>query len=204
MGAIKPIQTPAWQECQDDLMRHAESAGIPRDTPCEQTHHRADANWVIQGSPNWTGKWNQQWYGVKRFFEYLETQVLQDAHTRACCPSTAVTRRVATVAAHVYKPTACCGALAAWPVPKRPCLSLRRFMPQGVAWQRTQLESLPGLCLHDLMCLPIDRLPVFFEHMAHDDSLTRPCTSRAASLAFVVRGNSHPFEIPVRCGCWGT
>ena len=31
-GAIKPMQTPAWQECQDDLMRHAEAAGIPRDT----------------------------------------------------------------------------------------------------------------------------------------------------------------------------
>jgi excinuclease ABC subunit A len=32
-GAIKPMQTPAWKECQDDLMRHAETAGIPRDTP---------------------------------------------------------------------------------------------------------------------------------------------------------------------------
>ena len=28
-GAVKPMQTPAWQECQDDLMRHAEAAGIP-------------------------------------------------------------------------------------------------------------------------------------------------------------------------------
>jgi excinuclease ABC subunit A len=32
-GAIKTIQTPAWKEAQDDLMRHAEAAGIPRDTP---------------------------------------------------------------------------------------------------------------------------------------------------------------------------
>ena len=32
-GAIKTIQTPAWKECQDDLMRHAEAEGIPRDTP---------------------------------------------------------------------------------------------------------------------------------------------------------------------------
>ena len=32
-GAIKTIQTPAWSEAQDDLMRHAEAAGIPRDTP---------------------------------------------------------------------------------------------------------------------------------------------------------------------------
>jgi excinuclease ABC subunit A len=72
-GAIKPMQTPAWKECQDDLMRHAETAGIPRDTPWnkltpEQQH------WVINGSPNWNGKWNQQWYGVKRFFEYLESK----------------------------------------------------------------------------------------------------------------------------------
>ena len=35
-GAIKPIQTPAYQECQDDLMRHAEAAGIPRDLPWAQ------------------------------------------------------------------------------------------------------------------------------------------------------------------------
>ena len=35
-GAIKPIQTPAWKECQQDLMRHAAAAGIPRDTPWAQ------------------------------------------------------------------------------------------------------------------------------------------------------------------------
>ncbi len=73
-GAIKPMQTPAWQECQDDLMRHAETAGIPRDTPWykltpEQKH------WVIHGTPNYReGNWNKQWYGVRRFFEYLESK----------------------------------------------------------------------------------------------------------------------------------
>ena len=72
-GAIKTIQTPAWSECQDDLMRHAEKAGIPRDTPWNKlTPEQQD--WVIQGSPNWNGKWNQQWYGIKRFFEYLESK----------------------------------------------------------------------------------------------------------------------------------
>ena len=55
-------------------MRHAESAGIPRDTPwykltAEQKH------WVIHGTPNYReGNWNRQWYGVKRFFEYLESK----------------------------------------------------------------------------------------------------------------------------------
>jgi excinuclease ABC subunit A len=28
----------------------------------------------LNGSPNWNGKWNQQWYGIKRFFEYLESK----------------------------------------------------------------------------------------------------------------------------------
>ena len=72
-GAIKPIQTPAWKECQDDLMRHAEAAGIPRDTPWAKLTPE-QKEWVIEGSPHWKGKWNQQWYGVKRFFAYLESK----------------------------------------------------------------------------------------------------------------------------------
>ena len=29
---------------------------------------------MIEGAPNWNGKWNQQWYGIKRFFGYLESK----------------------------------------------------------------------------------------------------------------------------------
>ncbi len=38
----------------------------------------------------------------------------------------------------------------------------RRFLPSGTAWTREQLDALPGLCLHDLMLLPIERLRRFF------------------------------------------
>src|SRR5690606_7423275 len=72
-GAIKTIQTPAWKEAQDDLMRHAEAAGIPRDTPWNKLTPEQQG-WVIEGSPHWKGKWNQQWYGVRRFFGYLESK----------------------------------------------------------------------------------------------------------------------------------
>ncbi|MES2584960.1 MAG: excinuclease ABC subunit A, partial [Pseudomonadota bacterium] len=72
-GAVKPMQTPAWQECQDDLMRHAEVAGIPRDTPWYKLTPEQQG-WVINGSPNWNGKWNQHWFGINRFFAYLETK----------------------------------------------------------------------------------------------------------------------------------
>ncbi|MEG1736373.1 MAG: excinuclease ABC subunit A, partial [Comamonas sp.] len=72
-GAIKPIQTPAWKEIQDDLMRHSEAEGIPRDTSWAKLT-QAQKDWVIEGSPNWNGKWTQTWYGIRRYFEYLESK----------------------------------------------------------------------------------------------------------------------------------
>eukprot|EP01137_Pigoraptor_chileana_P016447 Opistho-2@5880 len=69
-GAIKTLSTPAWKDSQEDLLRYAGDAGIPRDTPWSQLS-QAQRDWVINGSPSWTGNWNKQWYGVKRFFEYL-------------------------------------------------------------------------------------------------------------------------------------
>ncbi|NBW54914.1 MAG: hypothetical protein EBR42_06375, partial [Betaproteobacteria bacterium] len=39
------------------------------------------------------------------------------------------------------------------------------FLPTGVQWTRSQVESLPGLCLYDMMLLPIERLRQFFDHM---------------------------------------
>ena len=72
-GAIKPMQTPAWKDSQDDLLKYAGEAGIPRDTPWKELSP-AQREWVIGGTPNWNGNWNKQWYGVKRFFEYLESK----------------------------------------------------------------------------------------------------------------------------------
>ena len=67
-GAIKPIQTPAWKDCQDDLLKYGGEAGIPRDTAWNMLSE-AQRDWVINGTPNWKGNWNKQWYGVKRFFD---------------------------------------------------------------------------------------------------------------------------------------
>ncbi|HEY2977651.1 MAG TPA: excinuclease ABC subunit A, partial [Burkholderiaceae bacterium] len=49
-GAIKPLQTPAWKECQDDLIKYAGEAGIPRDTAWNQLA-QSQRDWVIEGSP---------------------------------------------------------------------------------------------------------------------------------------------------------
>jgi excinuclease ABC subunit A len=68
---------------------YAGDAGIPRDTAWNQLTP-AQRDWVIEGSPNWNGNWNKQWYGVRRFFEYLESKAYK-MHIRVLCPSTAAT-----------------------------------------------------------------------------------------------------------------
>ena len=163
-GAIKTIQTPAWKEAQDDLMRHAEAAGIPRDTPWNKLTDD-QKKWVIGGAPGYKdGQWSKQWYGIKRFFEYLESKAYK-MHIRVL---------LSKYRSYTPCPT-CAGARLKtesllWRIGRKEDADAvlepgKRFMPEGVQWSREQLEALPGLCLHDLMLLPIDRLRAFFARM---------------------------------------
>ncbi|HWH74514.1 MAG TPA: excinuclease ABC subunit A, partial [Methylibium sp.] len=141
-GAIKPLQTPAWKECQDDLLNYAGEAGIPRDTAWSQLS-QAQRDWVIEGTPNWKGNWNKQWYGIRRFFEYLESKAYK-MHIRVLlskyrsyteCP-TCRGARLKTEAL-LWRLGDKKGADAVLP-------PAQRFMPVGVAWSREQLEAFPG------------------------------------------------------------
>ncbi len=191
-GAIKPMQTPAWKDCQDDLVKYAGEAGIPRDTPWSQLTP-AQRDWVIEGTPSWSGNWNKQWYGVRRFFEYLESKAYKMhirvllSKYRSYTPCTACGGARLKLEALLWRiggtghPRSASGAppqagdagAPAEPDARRPLEVLdpsARFMPVGVQWTREQLEALPGLSLHDLMQLSIERLRRFF------DSLTLPST----------------------------
>jgi excinuclease ABC subunit A len=159
-GAIKPMQTPAWKECQDDLMRHAEAAGIPRDTPYYKltAEHQ---HWVINGSPNWNGKWNQHWFGVKRFFEYLETKSYK-MHIRVLLSKYRSYTTCETCNGARLKTDSLIWRIGSKPDADAVLSPSKRFLPSGTKWSREQLEALPGLCLHDLMLLSIDKLRLFF------------------------------------------
>jgi excinuclease ABC subunit A len=163
-GAIKTIQTPAWSEAQEDLMRHAEAAGIPRDTPWYKLTPEQQG-WVINGTPGYKdGNWNKQWYGIKRFFVYLESKAYK-MHIRVLLSKY-----------RSYTPCEACGGARLktdsllWRIGGKDDADAvlepqRRFMPVGTSWTREQLEALPGLCLHDLMLMPIDRLRRFFDRV---------------------------------------
>ncbi|BDT71143.1 UvrABC system protein A [Comamonadaceae bacterium OS-4] len=165
-GAVKPMQTPAWQECQDDLMRHAEASGIPRDTPwykltAEQKH------WVLKGSPNWNGKWNQHWFGVDRFFEYLETKAYK-MHIRVLLSKYRSYTTCPTCNGSRLKTESLLWRIGTKEQADMALDPAKRFMPKGVKWSREQLEALPGLSLHDFMLMPLDRLKRFFDALQSD------------------------------------
>ena len=163
-GAVKPIQTPAWADCQADLLKYAGEAGIPRDTAWSQLS-QAQRDWVIEGTPHWAGNFNKQWYGVRRFFGYLESKAYK-MHIRVLLSKY-----------RSYTPCHVCGGARLkleallWRLGSKADadgvqLPAKRFLPVGAAWSRDQLEALPGLSLHDLMMLPIQRLKSFFDGLS--------------------------------------
>ncbi len=163
-GAIKTMQTPAWKEAQDDLMRHAEAAGIPRDTPWYKLTPEQQG-WVINGSPSWNGKWNQHWFGIKRFFAYLESKAYK-MHIRVLLSKYRSYTPCETCGGARLKTDALLWRLGSKEAADAVLQPAQRFMPVGVDWRRDQLEAMPGLCVHDLMRLPIDRLRQFFTGLA--------------------------------------
>ncbi len=169
-GAIKPMQTPAWQECQDDLVKYAGQAGIPRDTAWSQLSP-AQRDWVIEGDPAWSGNWSKQWYGVRRFFGYLESKAYKMhirvllSKYRSYTPCQACGGARLKTEALLWRLGTKTDADAVLATSEGPggTAPYRRFMPVGVDWTPAQLEALPGLGLHDLMQLPLHRIRRFFD-----------------------------------------
>jgi excinuclease ABC subunit A len=156
-GAIKPWQTKSYAECQQDLEKFAQLRGIALDTPWRELPAEA-RRWVIEGEGSWTRK---VWYGLKRFFAWLETRAYR-MHVR-----------VLLSRYRAYTPcTACEGArlkgeallwrLGSRELAARTLGGAPRFRPVGVEWGAARAEELPGLSLHDLMLLPVERCREFF------------------------------------------
>jgi excinuclease ABC subunit A len=75
-GAVRPWQTPSFKECQDDLAKYAKKRGLPMDTPWRELRAQQRA-WVLAGDDGWVSwkkSWPGKWYGVGRFFKWLESK----------------------------------------------------------------------------------------------------------------------------------
>lgn len=75
-GAIRPWQSGESQQCQTELEQFARARGIPLDVPWAALPEAA-RRWVIEGDPEWVSwehSWPKHWYGVRRYFEWLESR----------------------------------------------------------------------------------------------------------------------------------
>jgi excinuclease ABC subunit A len=77
LGVVKPFQTENGAECQRDLMRCARAKHIDTMCPFDELP-KSEQDWVIYGeNPKAAGEelWKDGlWYGVKGFFDWLETK----------------------------------------------------------------------------------------------------------------------------------
>ncbi|MGE0384036.1 MAG: excinuclease ABC subunit UvrA [Gammaproteobacteria bacterium] len=151
-GAIKPWQTKAYDECQRDLLRLARDRGIRTDVPWRDLEPR-ERHWVIEGEGSWK---KNVWYGVNRFFAWLESRAYR-MHVRVLlsryrsytpCPACRGAR---------LKPDALLWRIGSHAEADRALGGAPRFVPAGCELDAVQIGALPGLCLHDVMLLPIDR-----------------------------------------------
>jgi len=157
-GAIRPWQTEAYSECQDDLERMARKRGIPLNVPWRALTE-TQREWVIEGE----GKWAKNvWYGVKRFFTWLETKAYK-MHIRVLLSKYRAYTPCTTCDGARLAPESLLWRLGNYELACSALGNRERFLPCGTEWTRPTLNDLPGLCIHDLMLLPIEHGRKFFD-----------------------------------------
>ncbi len=74
-GCVTPFTTARGAECQRDLLHAARQSGIDINTPYEDLE-KHEREWLLYGERNNTqDAWeNGEWYGVKGFFDWIETK----------------------------------------------------------------------------------------------------------------------------------
>ena len=156
-GAVKPWQTDAYRECQSDLMRFARKRGIPTDVPWKKLS-RTQQRWVIDGEGDWE---DSVWYGARRFFAWLETKAYK-MHIRVLLSRYRAYDECPDCAGARLKPDALLWRLGSKANAAAVLPPQQRFKPVGLKLADKLWQTLPGLTIHDVMRLPIERCAQLF------------------------------------------
>ncbi len=169
-GAIKPWQTPSFKECQDDLEKYCRARNIPLDVPFAQLGPN-DRRFIIDGDETWRS-WekdaNKRWYGVRKFFDWLESKAYK-MHIRVLLSKYRAYTPCHACEGARLKPGSLNFRLGSKTNSDAVLAPTKRFHPRHFAFTQSVLEALPGLSIHDLMLLSIDKLRVFFNALDFAD-----------------------------------
>jgi excinuclease ABC subunit A len=150
-GAVKPWQSKSYAGARRELLRFARQRGVPTDVPWSRLSE-AQRDWVLEGEGPASA---QQWYGVRRFFDWLETKSYR-MHVRVLLSKY-----------RSYTPCPACGGA--------------RLKPESLLWRigdealvaslgltpgrHASGRVLPGLNLQQIALLPLSRAQSLFREL---------------------------------------
>jgi excinuclease ABC subunit A len=159
-GAVRPWQSESYRECQDDLLKFARKRGIPIDVPWRALTNE-QRSWVLEGEGSWEDK---VWYGVRRFFAWLETKSYK-MHIRVLLSKYRAYTNCTACAGARLKTDALIWRIGSRAEAQGALRASERLRPIGTQWSDAAIADLPGMSIHELMMLPIDRCSAFFESL---------------------------------------
>ncbi|AGA90893.1 excinuclease ABC, A subunit [Thioflavicoccus mobilis 8321] len=157
-GAVKPFQSDSYSESQEDLIGFANRRGVPVDVPWRDLPD-ADRRWVIDGEGDWDAG---VWYGVRRFFAWLEGRAYK-MHVRVLLSRYRAYDECPTCQGARLKDEALDWRIGSAALAERTLPAAQRFRHARVTMPSAAWAALPGLGLHDLLCLPIAACRAFFD-----------------------------------------
>ncbi len=160
-GAVKPWQTPSYNECQAELMAYARQRKIPTTKPWAELSDKHKA-WVIEGEGDFD---EGVWYGIRRFFTWLETKGYK-MHIRVLLSKYRSYTPCTACGGARLKPQALNWRLGGLELGREVLPPESRFRPISIGLGQDNFTRLAGLCVHDVMLMPLDKCQQFFEKLS--------------------------------------
>ncbi|NIP44995.1 MAG: excinuclease ABC subunit UvrA [Gammaproteobacteria bacterium] len=174
-GAVKPWQTKSYRECQRDLLRYAGRRGVPVDVPWRRLS-KAHRRWVLEGDND------GRWYGVKGFFDWLETKSYR-MHIRVLLSRYRSYVPCALCVGSRLKPEALDWRVGSRQDADSALGTAQRFRSPLSTLSAKAHAALPGLSVHDVMLLPLGGCAEFFAEL----SLEKPLDEASGLLLEEIR-----------------
>lgn len=168
-GAIRAFNSPVYSESYRDILKYGETRGIPLDTPWRDLSDD-DRKWVIEGEGGW---YSRKWYGVRRFFDWLERRKHR-MHVRVFLSYYRSYTKCGDCGGARLKPEAFNWRLGQ-AVEKVD--GYGKFLHPNFQMTGDKFEKMPGFTIHDIASLPIARCVEFFSRIQ-----VPPSSDDAASL----------------------
>ena len=159
-GAVRPWQSKSYRQCQRDLVRYARRREVELDRAWRELDD-ATREWVLEGEAEFD---EDGWYGVRRFFDWLETKSYR-MHIRVLLSRYRAYRECPACHGARLKPQPLLWRIGSRAGAGKALEDIAAHRPPDATLDAAAFAKQPGLCIHDVMRLPLDRCGRFFDEL---------------------------------------